>query len=309
MADGAGDGGVSIERGVDYGLGKLADVYVPKTDVYVPKRGTPAPLALLWHGVGVDERDVLEPLATAVSGLGVAVVVPDWESEVADGGRAQLLASVEFTRRLACERPAELATGGDGEFVLAGWSRGGKMAASLALNPVTADGWRPSAVVCLGSGFLRGTAMSPVGNGPLADMTGAAGAAGAAGVDGAAAKAQPVPFHLVHGTRDPVVNIQQSRDFAAAAASRGWPADLVEADTDHAGIVMTEWDQTRRRCRPTTASHAIEAGLLSARTIADAAARTITGPAARTIADPTARARTIADAPAPTIADDAARAR
>jgi hypothetical protein len=39
---------------------------------------------------------------------------------------------------------------------------------------------------------------------------------------------------------------------------------------------MTEWDAARRRCRPTTEAHAITAGRLSARTIAEAA---------RTIAD------------------------
>jgi predicted esterase len=263
VVDGAGVGNVLIERGVDYGLGKRADVYRPR-------RAGPAPLALLWHGVGVDERDVLAPLAAEVAGLGVSVVVPDWESEGTDGGRAHLLASLDFARGLARERPAELATGADGEFVLAGWSRGSRMAASLALNPETVGGWRPSAVVCLAGGFRRGTAMSPVGNGPIADIARAAGA-------------QPVPFHLVHGVRDTRVDIQQSRDFAAAAASRGWPVRLAEPDTDHAGIVMTEWDAARRRCRPTTEAHAITAGRLSARTIAEAArtidhtARTVPG--------------------------------
>jgi predicted esterase len=250
-----GDGGVVVERGLDYGLGKLADVYLPEG-------GTPAPLALLWHGIGVDERDVLEPLATTVSMLGVAVVVPDWESEAADGGRAHLLASVEFSRRLARERPAQLKIGSDGEFALAGWSRGGKMATSLTLNPEIAGGWRPSAVICLASGYSKGPAMSPTGNGPMADLT------------GGAVKARPVPFHLVHGTGDTVVNIQQSRDFAAAIARHGWPVDLAETDTDHAGIVMTEYDETTRRCRPATAPDAIAAGLLSARTIAQAAAGT-----------------------------------
>jgi dienelactone hydrolase len=254
-------GNVLIERGVDYGLGKLADIYRPR-------RAGPAPLALLWHGVGVDERDVLEPLASEVAGLGVAVVVPDWESEVADGGRAHLLASLDFARGLARERRAELAAGPDGEFVLAGWSRGSRMAASLALNPETVGGWRPSAVVCLAGGFRRATAMSPVGNGPIADIA-------------RAAAAKPVPFHLVHGARDTKVDIQQSREFAAAAAGRGWPVRLAEPDTDHAGIVMTEWDAAGRRCRPTTEAHAITAGRLSARTIAEAA-RTI-GHTARTV--------------------------
>jgi dienelactone hydrolase len=254
-------GNVLIERGVDYGLGKRADIYRPR-------RAGPAPLALLWHGVGVDERDVLEPLASEVAGLGVAVVVPDWESEVTDGGRAHLLASLDFARGLARERTAELATGPDGEFALAGWSRGSRMAASLALNPETVGGWRPAAVVCLAGGFRRQTVMSPVGNGPIADIA-------------RTAAPKPVPFHLLHGARDTRVDIRQARDFAAAAASRGWPVRLAEPDTDHAGIVMTEWDAARRRCRPTTEAHAIAAGRLSARAIAEAA-RTIV-PTARTV--------------------------
>ena len=253
-------GDVLIERGVDYGLRRLADVYRPGRD-------GPAPLALLWHGIGIGtgERDVLEPLAAEVAGLGVAVIVPDWESEAPDGGRAHLLASVDFARGLARQQPARLAAGRDGDFVLAGWSRGSRMAASLALNPETAGGWRPSAVVCLAGGFHRQTVMSPAGNGPIADIA-------------RAAAAKPVPFHLVHGTRDTRVDIRQSRDFAAAATSHGWPVRLAEPDTDHAGIVMTEWDAARRRCRPTTEPHAVTAGRLSARTIAEAA-RTIPGAA------------------------------
>jgi alpha-beta hydrolase superfamily lysophospholipase len=264
VVDGASAGDVLIERAVDYGQGKLADVYWPQSD-------TPAPLVLLWHGIGV-ERDVLEPLATAVSRLGVAVVVPDWESEAVDGGRAHLLASVEFTQGLARARPAELATSSDGAFVLAGWSRGGKMAASLALNPEAAGGWRPSAVVCLASGYVKGPAMSPIGNGPLADLTGPTDLTDPTGP-------KPIALHLVHGARDTVVSIQQSRDFVAAAAIRGWPADLAETDTDHAGIVMAEYDESTRRCRPTTAPHAITAGLLAARTIANAAETVASAPA------------------------------
>jgi hypothetical protein len=103
--------------------------------------------------------------------------------------------------------------------------------------------------------------MSPVGNGPIADIA-------------RTAAPKPVPFHLMHGARDTRVDIQQARDFAAAAAGRGWPVRLTEPDTDHAGIVMTEWDPARRRCRPTTEAHAITAGRLSARTIAEAARTT-----------------------------------
>jgi hypothetical protein len=81
VVDGAGVGDVLIERGVGYGLGKLADVYRPGRD-------GPAPLALLWHGIGAGQRDVLGPLAAEVAGRGVAVIVPEWESDAPDGGRA-----------------------------------------------------------------------------------------------------------------------------------------------------------------------------------------------------------------------------
>jgi predicted dienelactone hydrolase len=48
----------------------------------------PEPVVLLWHGVGPDERDVLEPLARATAALGLMVFVPDWQSDAPDGGRA-----------------------------------------------------------------------------------------------------------------------------------------------------------------------------------------------------------------------------
>jgi dienelactone hydrolase len=221
VADDAGEGDVSIERGVRYGPKKRADVYRPR-------RVGPAPLALLWHGVGPDDRAALGPLATAVARLGVAVVVPDWRSDAPDGGRAHLLASLDFTRELARDRPAELATSAasaasDDSFVLAGWSRGGRMATSLALNPAVAGGWRPSAVVCLAAGYYQATPMSVAGRSPIDDL--------------AVTRAKPVPFRLVHGTRDTVIGIQQSRDFAAAAAGRGWPVQLTERDTDHGGVI------------------------------------------------------------------------
>jgi hypothetical protein len=69
---------------------------------------------------------------------------------------------------------------------------------------------------------------------------------------------------------------------------------------------MTEWDPARRRCRPTTEPHAVAAGRLSARTIAEAA-RSIGGP--QTIGDaarPTdAATQTIGEAARPIT--DAAR--
>ena len=118
----------TAEHGVPYGHGKLLDIYRP------PGAG-PAPVILLWHGVGQDERDVLEPLARATAALGAVVVVPDWRSDAPDEGRAHLLASLAFTRQAAAGLGAR-----DDAIVLAGWSRGGRCAAAIGVRPEGADG-------------------------------------------------------------------------------------------------------------------------------------------------------------------------
>jgi acetyl esterase/lipase len=239
--------GIRVERGIAYGHGQALDVYTP-----LDTGG--APVVLLWHGVGGNERDVLEPLARTTAALGVTVFVPDWQSGTADGGRAQLLASLSFTRRIAGSG------GDDGAIVLAGWSRGGKAAAGLAINPAVVNGWQPAAVVCLGSGFNNPAPTT--GNSVFADLTSTAAA--------------PVPFWLVHGTEDPVVDISQSRQFAALLARHGWPVHLDEVPTDHAGVVMAHYDPQIRRARPATGRDAIQAGRLSARVIHAAASGTRT---------------------------------
>jgi predicted esterase len=238
----------SVERAVPYGLGKVMDVYRPEpAGVLVPA----APVVLLWHGVGPDEREVLGGLAAAAARLGVLVCVPDWRPDAPDRGRAQLLASLAFTRENAA------GYGGDpGTVVLAGWSLGGRSAAGVAVAPEGVGGWRPSAVVCLASGF-SGAPAPATGSVPLGRL--------------AAGDASPVPFWLVHGTRDGVVGVAQSRNFAAALTRRGWPVRLDEPATDHAGVVMAEYHPAIRRCRPATTGRALNAGHLSARILAAAA--------------------------------------
>jgi predicted esterase len=233
-----------VPRTVTYGHGKLMDVYRPPGDGI-------APVVLLWHGRGPDERDVLAALAAAAARLGVLACVPDWRSDAPARGRDQLLASLDFTRREAA------ALGGDpGAIVLAGWSLGGRSAAGVAVSPEAVGGWRPAATVCLGSGFAASPAPT-TGKVPLDALLGGG--------------AEPVPFWLAHGTRDRVIGVARSREFAAALTRRGWPARLVELDTDHAGVVMAEYVPQLRRCRPAATGPAASAGLVSARIIAEAA--------------------------------------
>ena len=237
---------VRAVRGIAYGHGKLLDIYRPERP-----DGTAAPTLLLWHGVGTDERDVLEPLATAAAAHGVTVVVPDWRSDASDEGRAHLLASLAFTR----ERAGELGGLGDDAIVLAGWSRGGRCAAAVAVRPDVVGDWRPRAVVCLASSYTAAAATT--GSSPLADL--------------AAGRAAPVPFFLLHGTEDTVVPVSASREWVAALTIAGWPVRLQELPTDHAGVVLTEYDPVLGRCRRATASHAVAAGELSALMLAEAA--------------------------------------
>jgi dienelactone hydrolase len=169
-----------------------------------------------------------------------------------------LLSSLAFTRERCAAGLAPGLAGhpGDHGIVLAGWSRGGKAAAGLAVNPQAVDGWQPSAVVCLGAGFRT-----------PAPTTGSS-----VPEDAARTTAPPVPFWLVHGSRDRVVDPGQSRGFATLLAERGWPVRLEEPPTDHSGVVLAEYDQVTRRSRPTANRHAIEAGHLAARILRAAAA-------------------------------------
>ncbi|MFC9882419.1 alpha/beta hydrolase [Streptomyces libani] len=236
---------VQTERGLVYGpSGKQLDVYRPA------EASGAAPTVLLWHGIGPDERDVLEPLARTAAAHGLLVLVPDWRSDAADGGRAHLLESLAFARKEAG------GLGGDGEScVLAGWSAGAGAALGVALRPEIAEGWRPRAVVGVAGRY--DLPARTTGAAPLADL--------------AAGREPGVPVQLVHGSRDPVVEARYSRDLAEALRAAGLTVTLQEPDTDHAGVIMTAYDPATDRCVPTAAEHAVRAGRAVAEVLTEAA--------------------------------------
>ncbi|GAU68643.1 hypothetical protein SSP35_08_01370 [Streptomyces sp. NBRC 110611] len=235
---------VETERGLVYGpSGKRLDLYRPAA---APR---PTPTVLLWHGVGPDERDVLAPLARTAASHGLLVLVPDWRSDAPDGGRAQLLESLTFARKEAG------GLGGDGEsFVLAGWSAGAGAALGVVLRPETTDGPRPRAVVGVAGRY--DLPARTTGAAPLSDLT--------------AGLAPAVPVHLVHGSRDVAVDARHTRDLAEALRAAGGTVALDIPDTDHAGVIMTEYDPAANRCVPTTTGHAVRAGRLVAGVLAEA---------------------------------------
>lgn len=101
-------------RTVEYAPGRRADVFGHAAH----------PTILLWHGMQTDARAAVRPLAGLLAGHGAAVVAPDWNSHADDGGRADLLGSLEYTRKRV----------GGADIVLVGWSLGGAAAAALTLD-------------------------------------------------------------------------------------------------------------------------------------------------------------------------------
>ncbi|MFF2079400.1 alpha/beta hydrolase family protein [Kitasatospora sp. NPDC058162] len=230
---------------VPYADGRLLDVHRPTTAA----ASGPAPVVLLWHGSGPDERDVLHTLAQEAAGLGLLVLVPDWRPDLADGGRADLLASLAFARHNAA------AYGGDpSRFVLAGWSLGGREAVAVATHPDTPAELRPTAAVGIASAY--GRPATTTGDSPLEQLT---------------AGPSPVPVLLVLGTADEVVPAELTHQLSAALTKHMSTAELLELPTDHAGVVMTVYDSDVRRCVPATDPATLAAGRQTAAVLARAA--------------------------------------
>lgn len=193
---------------VEYAPGRLADVFGD------PKQ----PTILLWHGMQTDARAAFRPLAGLLADHGAAVVAPDWNSHAADGGRADLLRSLEFTQQRA-----------NGSLMLVGWSLGGAAAARLTLD--AADfGVALTHTVCLAGAFM---APDPI--------------CGRLVADGITPDHVGSPFTLLHGLADDAVPVTASRDFAAALERIGWPVDVVELAADHGTIAGADYDPVSDR--------------------------------------------------------------
>jgi predicted esterase len=237
------DDAINGLRGIGYGpSGKLMDVHRPV--------GDPMGTVLLWHGRAREERDVLAPLARQVADLGLLVLVPDWRSDEPDGGWTHLHESVDFLREHAAR------WGGDPErTVLAGWSLGARAALATVLRPPR-QGWHPAAVVAAAGNYL--TSHDPRMGPPAIE-------------DLAVTEQPPRPVWLVHGTADAVVGVRSAREFAPALERHGWPGGYAECDSDHAGVVLAEYDPVRGRCGAAVSERAVHAGMMTAQVIAKAA--------------------------------------
>ncbi|OBC02545.1 esterase [Mycobacterium sp. 852002-40037_SCH5390672] len=198
---------------MEYAPGRLADVF-----------GEPAPSTiLLWHGAQTDARRAVGPLAGMLAGRSAVVIAPDWNSHAEDGGRADLLQSLEFARNLAAD--AE-------RILLVGWSIGGAAAAGVTLHAAQFD-FAPAHTVCLAGAFM---VPDPISGAPL--------------TDGLTASDICSPFTLLHGLDDDVVPVDASRDFAARLKGVGWPVEVVELAADHGSIAGADYDALADRYEP-----------------------------------------------------------
>jgi dipeptidyl aminopeptidase/acylaminoacyl peptidase len=181
------------------------------------------PTVLLWHGMQADSRQAVRPLAERLASHELGVVTPDWNSRAADGGRSDLMRSVDFARQWG---------GGATPLALVGWSLGGVAAAGFTIA-AEQFGVPLAHTVCLAGAF---TARDPISGRTVADALTEAGVG--------------APFTLLHGVEDDVVPVDASRTFATSLGRVGWSVELVELDTDHGAIAGATYDATNDRYLP-----------------------------------------------------------
>ena len=194
---------------LEYFPGRWADVF----------GAPPGPTALFWHGSQTCSRAAVRVQAEALARRGWRVIAPDWDPHGSDGGRAELLNSVEFARDRAAGAP----------LVLIGWSLGGVAAAGLALR-AAAFGVEVAHVICLGGAFM---AQDPISGGAV--------------LDGVTLGVAPAPFHLFTGSTDDVIPGYAATEFAAALEALNWPVAVVAVQADHGSIAGARYDAVHHR--------------------------------------------------------------
>ncbi|KRC65328.1 hypothetical protein ASE12_11475 [Aeromicrobium sp. Root236] len=213
----------------EYAPGRLADVHGDGA----------VGVVLLWHGRGADSRTVVADLADEIAGHGLRVVVPDWDSSAPDGGRSDLLASLEHARGLAMNHALD-----PDRLVVAGWSLGGTAAVGLVMQ-APALGVRIKATVLLSPGDGP-RALDPFTGEPLPAPFPEAPHAG--------------PVHVVSATRDVIATPDLVRGLETRLRAAGWPTTWTEVEADHGSIAMTRYDADRDRFVATDDQATLAAG-------------------------------------------------
>jgi predicted esterase len=154
-------------------------------------------------------------LAELIAGRGLGVVAPDWNSYAADGGRADLLGSVHFTRERVDEP--------DG-VVLVGWSMGGLAAAALTIQAEQLGVTFAHTVTLAGAFMIPDPIFNEL---PATQLRRAV---------------HSTPFTLLSGVADRVIPVSAAHDLAAALRQADWPVQVVDLPADHGSIAGAAYD-------------------------------------------------------------------
>jgi dienelactone hydrolase len=218
-----------------------------------PERG----VVLLWHGRGVDSASWMVPLAERVAAHGALALAPDWSSESPDGGRSDLLSSVQDARTRASRAGLD-----PDRIVLAGWSLGGTAAASLAVHGEQLG-------IGLGGAVLIAPADGPgvvdgISGGPLPRVL--PSGVGRCRVD------------VLYGEDDTSTPPDQVSGLELRLRAAGWTTTLQAVAADHGEIVGCRYDARREAYRPSTQPRALAAADVVADVVAQAVSRSSAQP-------------------------------
>ena len=225
---------------VEYAPGRAMDV------LGGPDRG----VVLLWHGRGVDHRGSMHPVAERIAAQGLLALPADWNSESADGGRADLLAAWHHARGLAEGHGRD-----PDAIVIAGWSLGGTAALSLAVHAESLGGGL-GGIVLIAPG--DGPRVSDPFNGqPLPDRF--------------PPGAGRCPVDLVYGHDDPLSTPDLVSGLELRLRAAGWVTSMHAVDADHAEVVGTRYASRLERYLPSSSVRAVTAAAAVADVIVAAA--------------------------------------
>jgi acetyl esterase/lipase len=238
------------ERGVAYGTVEdeplLLDVFRP------PARAAPRPAVVCVHGGGMwtgSRADMAEP-ARELARAGYVAVCVDYRLVDAAAGRHRWPAQLDDVQRAVRWVRANAAQYGvdPGRVGAYGWSAGGQLAALLgtrdtrdAAAPLAAYPSRVACVVDLAGDMDLAAYTSP----PALDEVVALLGGTSAEVPERYRDASPLswidartaPFRVIHGARDDVVPVAQSRRLVSALRAAGVEVEYAELpDADHGDL-------------------------------------------------------------------------
>ncbi|MEJ7797131.1 MAG: alpha/beta hydrolase [Solirubrobacteraceae bacterium] len=209
-------------------------------DLHVPVSGGPHPVAVVLHGgywQSPYTKLIMRPLCLDLARRGYAAYNVEYRRLGRDGGGwPQTFDDVAAAIDLLAEIDDE---GLDLRRVtLVGHSAGGQLALWAAGRPELPDGAPGAAPRVTGARVLALAAvcdLSHAGRVAVHLLGGPPSEVSERWTQADPMRRIPlaVPVALVHGTRDGTVDVQRSRDYAAAAAAAGAPVTLIETQGDH----------------------------------------------------------------------------